>query len=671
MNEQKKQPQNNTKNQHFLEIRDSDKLLDTCVSLKSVAKEYQQNFLRQAIRNREYYLGNQYLRSIGDKLEYRRRIPGQEWRPQTTRNMVGQTIDPNHAIIASASPMLNIKPIFPDSPVMYNPQMPTRNMMSDSAYDNQLQESEYSGRETGESATEYLGNVWDSPYRKEYNARAIAILDSLLSGTSFRGYGVKKHPFRGAEVIVKNLQPYQVLLDPEGRDMVTLSDFRYIIIVSHLDVMSIKRRWPHASEQDYGQDNDNIRYDDSTAGGFFSRIFKTDPARPADKSHADMMEEWSLRRYPVYTLFYAGWMPDLLVTNERTLAESEEFPYPHGRSVTWINDKKIVEDGDIETWGFTFPIIALTPNPIPHSGYGQADATKLIGPQDLINAFSNIIVSNAILNGHTQLLIETGALNPQTFSVRPGAIMNLARDALRTGRIKQLFPGPLGAEIIQFMMNLEQFTKEEVGDADGLLRGQASGQVTSGLHARTIQESAFTQKSFRIGLLDDAYELGAFKEYNLTQQYVPLSNNYNRGYMGIKEGMDLAMQNLLFKVEKESRKDLPFSSGGQFELYFAMLRQGDITHKQFFELVKFHIDDQWQEKVDEAAKDAIPGLPPDVMAQMHLESAAAAEQAAAIGGETIGARGGQPTGAGGGQAPMPPNDMQVGNVESMGQVEEV
>ena len=660
----------NTEKKHFLEITDEDTLLDTCMSLKNIGKEYQQNFLRQAVRNREYYLGNQYLRSVGDRYEYRRRKQGEEWRPQTTRNVIGQSINPNHAIIASASPALNIEACFPNNPVMYNPESEGFDKMTMEAHRGTgLTELPFIGRETGEFSTEFMGNLWNSPYRKEYHSRAISILDALICGTSFRGYGIKAHPFRGAEVVTKNLQPHQVMLDPEGRDMITFQDFRFIIIVSMLDVMSIKRRWPDTTEADYGSADEDIEYDDTTSGGFFSRIFRknNDTGVPED-----MVHEWSLRRYPVYTLYYAGWMPELLSTSQEALQRESKFPYPNGRVVTWINDKKIVEDADVETWGFTFPLVAFTPNPVPHTAYGQADVSKLIGPQDLINAFSNIIVSNAILNGHTQLLVETGALDPRTFSVSPGKIMNLSRDALRGGRIKQLFPGPLGGEIIQFMLNLEHFTKEELGDSDGLLRGNAPGSVTSGLHARTIQESAFTYQSFRIGLLDNSYEIGAFKEFNLIQQYVPLGNDYYKGYMGVQAGMDLAMQNLIFKVAKESRKDLPFSSGGQFELYFAMLRNGDITHLEFFELAKFHISDEWKQKVEESAKDAIPGLPPEMQAQMTIQAAQQAEQAAQLAGPAIGAQGGQAPGTneGGGQQ-QSPSELALGGIGTAERVEEV
>ena len=658
--------------EHFLEITDHDRLLDACIAIKGVSKDYRQNFLRQAIRNREYYLGNQYLKAIGDQFEYRRRPRGQEWRPQTTRNIIGQTIDPNHAIMASASPQLNIDACFPDKQVMFNPELGKEDMLSADAYANGqgLYPTPYTGRQVGEFATEFMGNLWDSPYRKEHHARAVSLLDSLISGTSFRGYGIKPHPQRGADIVVKNLQPHQVFLDPEGQDMITFSDHRYMIVVSMLDVMSIRRRYPNIKENEFGDNNEGVMFDDSTSSGFISRILRRSTKNPQSSTEADQTEEWTLRQYPVYILYYAGWMPDLLATTAESLRD-DEFPYPNGRMVTWINDKTIAEDGDIETWGFTFPVVAFTPNPVPHTGYGQADVSKLIGPQDLINAFSNIIVSNAVLNGHTQLLVETGALDPRTFSVRPGAIMNLARDALRSGRIKQLFPGPLGGEIIQFMLNLEHFTKEELGDSSGILRGEAPGTIKSGLHARTVQESAFAQKSFRIGLLDNSYEMGAFKEFNLIQQYLPLGNNYYRGYMGVEEGMDLAMQNLIFKIERESRKDLPFSSGGQFELYFAMLRNGDIHHKQFFELVKFHIDEKWQQKVDEAAKDAIPGIPPDMIAKMQLEAKANAQQTAALAGETIGAGGGQVPGSGGGQAARPPGDMQLANVDSVNEVETV
>ena len=664
-----------TKNQHFLEIRDHDKLLDTCMGLKSIAKEYQQDFLRQAIRNREYYLGNQYLRAVGDKLEYRRRPRGQEWRPQTTRNVINQTINPNHAIMASASPSLNIEACFPDEPVMFNPEMPLGDMLSEESYNaGQMYPTPFTGMEAGDFSTEFLGKLWDSAYRKEYHARAVSLLDAMISGTSFRGYGMKHHPHRGPEVVVRNLQPHQVMLDPECRDMVTFSDCRFMILVSHIDVMTIKRRWPGTKEMDYGSDNQGLMYDETSSSGFFSRLFRVNSSSPAERGNSeDMQEEWSLRRYPVYMLYYAGWMPDLLVTNQKSLENQKDYPYPNGRVVTWINDKKIVEDEEVETWGFTFPVVAFTPNPVPHTGYGHAEVGKLIGPQDLINSFSNIIVSNAVLNGHTQLLVETGAMDPRTFSVSPGKIMNIARDALRGGRIKQLFPGPLGNDLLQFMLNVEHFTKEDLGDSSGILRGNAPGTVTSGLHARTIQESAFTEKSFRIGLLDNSYEMGAFKEFNMIQQYVPLGNNYYRGYMGVKEGMDLAMQNLIFKVERESRKDLPFSSGGQFELYFSMLRNGDITHKQFFELAKFKIDAEWKEKVDEAAKNAVPGMPPEMMAQMEIQAEQQAEQQEALAAQAVGGAGGLPPGAQGGNSGQgqPPPDMAVGSVGSVGNVEEV
>ena len=661
----------NTKHEHFLEISDEDKLMETCIALKNIGKEYQTDFLRQAIRNREYYLGNQYLRAVGDRLEQRRRQPGQEWRPQTTRNVIGQTIDPVHAMTAAAAPNINIEACFPDQAVMFSPQMPQQDMMSNEAYaEKEMFPTPFSGRDTGEFFTEHLARVWNSPYRKEYHARATALLDSLIAGVSFRGYGVKHHPFRGAEVVVKNLQPQQVLLDPEGRDMVTFADFRFIILISHLDVMTIKREWPGISESEFGIEDESISYDESSSDGFFSRIFKRDPSSSGKNATADVREEWTLRRYPVYSLYYAGWMPELMTTTAKSVEQKPDFPYPRGRTVTWINDKKIVQDAEVETWGFTFPLMAMTPNPIPHSGYGQADVAKLIGPQDLINAFSNIIVSNAILNGHTQLMIETGAIDPGNFSVRPGAVMNFARDSLRAGRVKQLFPGPLGQEIIQYMLNLEHFTKEELGDADGLLRGNNPGAVTSGLHARTIQESAFMKHSFRIGLLDNSYEMGAFKEVNLTQQFVPLDNDYYRGYMGIEEGMDLAMQNLVFKIEIESRKDLPFSSGGQFEMYFAMLRNGDITHKEFFELSKFHVSEDWKEKVEEAAKDAIPGLPPEIRAQQQLQADQAAQE---IGGMMGGVGAADPTQdptAGGGQQNPAAAADQIGAVGTAEVIEE-
>ena len=659
----------NPQRQHLLEITDEDKLLDACIHLKGIGKEYQQDFLRQAIKNREYYLGNQYLRAVGDRLEHRRRAPGQEWRPQTTRNVIGQTIDPVHAIIASASPKINIKPCFPDAPVMFSPEMPSMDMMTTEAYDEREQfPTPYNGAQTGEFFTEFLDRSWNSPYRKEHHARSVCLLDALISGTSFRGYSVRSHPFRGAEVVVKNLQPQQILLDPEGRDMITFQDFRFIILISELDVMTIKGKWK-VNESEFGNEQDTIEFDDTSSGGFISRLFRRDLSGNLGKSsNQNIKEEWTLRRYPVYMLYYAGWMPELMTTTKKSVEESPEFPYPRGRIVTWINDRKIVEDQEVETWGFTFPLVAFTPNPVPHAGYGQADVSKLLGPQDLINAFANILVSNAILNGHTQLMIETGAIDPGNFSVRPGAVMNFTRDSLRTGRVKQLFPGPIGAEVFQFMLNLEHFTKEELGDSSGILRGDTPSTIKSGTHARTVQESAFTRQSFRIGLLDDSYEMGAFKETNLIQQYIPLDNNYYRGYMGVEEGMDLAMQNLIFKIEIESRKDLPFSSGGQFEMYFAMLRNGDITHKEFFELVKFHISEDWKEKVDEAAETAIPGLPAEIRAQQELQAQQAVQEIGAM-AEQTGTQGGVAPGPTGGVAP--PQGEQVGGVDQVAEAEEL
>ena len=663
---------NNPERKHFLEIRDEDKLLETCIALKKIAKEYQEDFLRQSVRNREYYLGNQYLRAVGDRLEQRRRAPGQEWKPQTTRNVIGQTIDPVHAIIASASPAINIEACFPEEPVMFSPNMPSADMMTQEAYQEQQERypTPFTGAETGEFFTEFLDRTWNSPYRKEHHARATSLLDAMITGTSFRGYSVREHPFRGMEVVVKNLQPHQVLLDPEGRDMVTFSDFRFIIIISELDVMTIQSKWKNVKESDFGNENEEMTYDTTTAGGFISRIFRRDSTTGSRSHPGQIHEEWTLRRYPVYMLYYAGWMPELMSTTPTDAQKKEKFPYPRGRIVTWINDRKIVEDKEVETWGFTFPLVSFQPNPIPHSGYGQSDVSKLIGPQDLINAFANILVSNAILNGNTQLMIETGAIDPRTFSVRPGAVMNFARDALRTGRVKQLFPGPIGQEVFQFMMNIEHFTKEELGDSSGIFRGESPGNIKSGIHMRTLQESAFTHKSFRIGLLDSSYEAGAFKEANLVQQFLPLSNPYYRGYMGIKEGMDLAMQNLIYKVEIESRKDLPFSSGGQFELFFSMLRSGDINHKEFFELTKFRISEDWQEKVDMAAEDAIPGLPPELRAQQELAMQQSANDIAAQAGVVEGG-GAQPmgpeqaVGGGGQQGGQTPQSDQIPPIEAL------
>ena len=658
MNEPSVNPSNKSRSdrQHFLEIKDEDRLLQTCISLKNIGKSYQQEFLRDAIRNREYYLGNQYLRAVGDRFEYRRRTPGNEWRPQTTRNVIGQTIDPIHAIIAQASPASNVKARFPDKEVMFHPEMP--NMMATiegKMSPEEMQSTGFSGEETGETFTDYLGNVWNSPYRKEHQARSTCLLDALISGVSFRGYGIKEHPFRGTEVVVKNLQPQHVLLDPEGRDLVTFSDFRFVIIISELDVMTIKRRYK-TNESDYGQVREDVTYDAASSGGLINRIFRSSTTASSNNSESstEVSEEWSLRRYPVYMLYYAGWMPDLMSISSDHAEGMDRFPYPRGRRVTWVNDMKILEDDEIETWGFTFPLVGFTPNPVPHTAYGQSDVQKLVGPQDIINAFSNIIVSNAILNGHTQLLVEAGALDPRTFSIRPGAIMTLAQDSLRNSRIKQLFPGPLGQEVLQYMLNLEHWTKEELGDSDGILRGGAPNTIKSGIHARTVQESAFNRQSFRIGLLDDSHEMGTHKEVSLTQQYVPLDNDYNKGYMGVMGGMDLAMRNLIYTIELESRKDLPFSSGGQFELYFGMLRNGDMTHKEFFELTKFHISEEWREKCDMAAKNAIPGLPPELIAQQQLQQEQEAKQAAMM-AEQIG-------GGGAGANAQPPGTPTAGQV---------
>lgn len=657
----------NTERQHFLEITDEDKLLDTCIALKNIGREHQSDFLRDAIRNREYYLGNQYLRQVGDRFEYRRRTPGNEWRPQTVRNVIGQTVDSNHAVISSAAPKTNIVAINPEAEVMYNPEMPTmENLMMGQSIVDQMVSTGLSGRETGVGFTDYLERVWNSPYRKEHQARAMTLLDSMMIGTAFRGYGIRDHPYRGREVIVKELQPHQLLIDPEARDMVTFSDCRWIIGIANMDVMTIKRRYK-ADESQYGQRDNNVYFDATSQGGYISRLFKRQSVPLGDgRQDETVTEEWSLRKYPVFMLYFAGWMPDLMTINSEMGEDPEDFPYPNGRLVTWINDMKIVEDRNIETWGFTFPFVGFTPHPTPHTAYGQSDVARLIGPQDIINAFSNIIVSNAILNGHTQLLVEAGAIDPRTFSVRPGAIMQLAQDALRNGRVKQLFPGPLGGEILQYMLNLEHWTKEELGDANSILGGNTPGTVRSGVHARTVTENAYVGKSFTIGLLDDSYELCAFKEAALTQQYVPLNNNYNKGYMNILDGMDLAMQNLIYKVELESQKHLPFSAGGQFEMYFAMLHKGDINHKEFFELTKIHISEEWREKVDQAAKDAMPGIPPEVMAQQQMASNQQVGEAASI-AQQLGAGGGLPPGTptGTGQSQSPQSDMQVSQVEQL------
>ena len=597
-----------SKYDNFLEIQDEDMLLTAGMGLRDISKEYMQEHVRKWIITREYYLGNQYLRSVGDKIESRVRRPGDQWRPRTTRNIITQTIDPVWAIIAGARPLTNIDACFPDSPVLFrDPQAQGQQ---------NYQPLNLNGQETAERGTQLLDDIWDSVHRKEPHAAAMVILESLLAGTGFRAYGITEHPFRGTEISVTHLQPDQIYLDPDGRDLITFKDFRYMILKFNMSVATIKDSWKGVTERDYGTADNMTRFDPDTERSLFSKIFRgKGPPRQEEE-----VSEWSLRKYPVYFLYYAGHNPELIPSRE-----DADKRYPNGRLVIWINDKKVVHDGDVRTRGFTFPVVGFTPNPVPHLAYGYSEAEKLLGYQDLINSFSNVVASNVILNGHTQLLVESGAIDRRNWSVSPGAILTVMKDALRSGRIQQLFPGPIGAEIVQYMMNIERLAKEETGDADGLMRG--AGGTTSGIHARTLQESMFVRHAFRIGLLDYSYEQCAYKEFSMMQQFLPLDNNYYKGYHQLDEEMALAIQNLLFKVKLESRKDLPFSGAEQMNMYFLLAQQGFLTIEEFYELTKIPISQEWKEKCKKASEMAKPGIPLQLQAQMELkEDMAVAEQ---------------------------------------------
>lgn len=637
--------------ENFLEITDHDKLLTAGMALRNVSKEYMEDHVRKAIITREYYLGNQYLRAVGDRIERRFRRAGDQWRPQTTRNIIGQTIDPVHAIIAGARPLTNIEACFPDQFVQYKD--------ADGAY----QRLSLDGEATAEKSTEVMDTMWNAVDRKEAYAVSQVILDSLMSGTSFRAYGTSIHPHRGKQITVKHLQPDQVYLDPDGRDLITFSDFRYVIIKVNMDVAAIKNTWPNVKESDYGSALEGTTYDDTSSRGFISRIFnRKGPPRQDD---AEMISEWSLRKYPVYILYYAGHMPQLVET------ESDK-KFPNGRLLIWINDMKIVHDGDIETRGFTYPLVGFTPNPVPHMSYGHSEAEKLIGPQDIINSFSNTVVANALYSGHTQLLVESGAIDRKNWSVNPGAILTAAKDALRSGRIKQLFPGPIGREIVEYMLNLEHYSKEELGDADGLLRGRTGG-TSSGIHAQTVRDSAYNRHAFRIGLLDYSYEQCAYKEFSMIQQYLPLDNQYYQGYYQIDPEMALAMQNLIFKIKLESRKDLPFSGLDQMNMYFALAQEGYLTIKEFYELTKIPISQEWKTKVEEASEESKPGIPLRLQAEMELKEQQVSKQQAALAEEKLQTgRSTQETlsGSGGGQQ-TPTGADTVGTVGTADQIQKV
>ena len=623
----------------FHMITDEVELRRAFLFLLGNAEDYVKPLAEIADRNYAYYRG----------IEYDREIPKGAIRPRArtrlNKDIVESSLSVVHPQVVRGIPGARIEAVHPDEPAFLGEGVPPAMIPP---VNEQSQAQPLTDARIAEIFDDIMNGFWHE--RKEYVHQSQIVLKALIEGVGFRVFHPYHHPKYGRLVRPYMIRRDQFLGDPSGTDLTTFSDFRYIAIKEEMDAATIQAVWG-LRERDYVGSSQARRRDDGDVG----LVRKAWVGDGENAEHATR----ELPTYPVHIMYYNVDVPNIV---DYRVGQDPKYidKNMNMKMMVLVNRTKFAnlskngsELPDNPWWHGEFPIVAYTHAPLLHAAHGYSIVSKMVGPQDFVNILYNQVAHNAAQRGNSSWLAEKGAVRESSFKKvsMPREVVLVERDALSRGRIQEVPPGDIGSDLVGFMQSEIDYARQIVGDATDALAGRNNTSVRSGRHAQTILEASSTGMAEYIRNLEAGHERAIRLEVESIQQVVDFEHPTIQSEFGLHKipNIDLALPELIFRITLESKADLPSTTIGAEQNYWANLYdRGLMSPYDYLRLIKVlpRLGDEWIDKVRAASRDAVPGVPYSEMALLQLQQKA--EAGAQIEQATSEMEGQLPPGGGGG-----------------------
>lgn len=448
--------------------------------------------------------------------------------------------------------------------------------------------------------------------RSETIMNSQIILESLIGGSSYVTWDVL--PTRhGSTIMPKLLMREQFLGDPDGNKTWDFSDYRYIILKHEMTAAEIKYYYD-ADYEDYASGSSQDLLDKKSIG-IVGRWF-------SKKSKA--FDDYGLRKFPVHILYWNDILPIVGFGDIESLREKD---VPEMQQMIFINENLLVRDRKNPYWHKSYPVTAFTSAPRPFRQDGTSDVSMLVGTQIAINLAHNLMLGNAMLAGSHRIWVEEGAIPKGGFDNSPGAVNRFNKGAIQNGQVLNVPPGSVGTELMNLYALEQQKIRHKIGDSQSLIQGNDASNIRSGKHAQTVLNAVLTRHGYRVTMLDPAWERLARQEISYLQQYFDFSKyylgqEYSQDTEEMYHDMPMALKNLRYDVEIESKEDLPHSVEERINLLMLLLQTGLADGEEFFRQTGFSVRPELRDsiRIQSEAESFKLGLPFNEAALMQMQS---------------------------------------------------
>lgn len=563
-------------------------------------------------RNRKYYEGDHYLQENKDGSWSRSPVLAKyKHRPRTATDDLYESISSLIPILVRSKPSITVKADDPDGFVDYREYAEGGDQLEGTM-------SELRSTQVAEKMTEILENIWTR--RAEVIMQSQIILESLITGTAYVTWELAR-TFRGTEVMPKLLMREQFLGDPDGNKSWDFSDFRYCIIRQKMTAADIRYYYPDIKESDYAASSDT-HFPDSRSVGIVGRWFKR------KSTDHPISEEYGMNYYPVDTLYYNEVMPLIGFSEEHIGGDYNSLPQM--KQLVFINKKVLAREEVSQHWHKQFPVTAFTSSPRPFRADGTSDVAILIGTQIAINLAQNLMLANAASSGMARVWMEEGAISRGKLDNSPGGVSIFNKGALSQDKVLNVPPGPVGGELFGLHNLMVEKMRGRIGNAQGLVQGNQPSNIRSGKHAQIALNQVLTRHGYRVTMLDPSWARMARQEVSNLQQHV----NFNQAFWRLQHDfaesadMSLALRNLRYDVDIESKQDLPHDIESRINLLLVLLQSGLADGEEFYRQTGFNVRPELREQIEiqSAAAEFKLYVPPQEAALAEMQAAGQTNQ---------------------------------------------
>ena len=612
------------------------------------SREAQAAELAEYDRNWRYYMGQHYLRRMGDRY-----IPdttgGDKLRLQ--RDIIQLAIDALRPILVKMSPHILVLASYPDK----DAELKVRGRYHSVA-----------GLKNADVAS-FLSNVLLKEHRRRHDEilKAEMVLEVMVTGQAYRAL-LPTHNHRLGTVIEPKLYSQdRIMKDPKGTRLADFRDFKYIIFEDELDAAEIEQL-TGVKESKYTQQNDISDSADAWTDrdyegtGLYKNIMEY-RRYGGNISHQRGMER---RMYKYQVGYFNDAGTELAAYHNKD--ESTKLKFPMGRQIVVINEQYVHSDGPNPNWHGDYPLTCYQSLPVPHIARALNEVGKLKDVQKGVNLLMNALIGTTMLGANPKLFYEEGAFNTTDWHSGPGGMIRFNQGALSGDKVSWFQPSGTDRGSFNMMKDLEMFAKEDVAGVTPSIQGQEAPAGSSGVLYNSQQSASMTGPTFRIQMLDAGHHREARQETELIQQWVDFAAPHYSLYHDIDKYHPLmgeAVRDLYYSTEYESQAELPHNPIARQNFYWNQFLEGVIDFEEYILKAQISMRPELREQARQGSlENYMPGIPRQVRIELMIQAAQAAAQAQAAQGQ-MNAAGGQPGLPAGGQeqAMLPDDDGMMGD----------